>query len=403
MSNDNVNHPKHYTQGGIECIDALAAATVGLTGIEAVDTANAIKYLWRWKNKNGVEDIDKAIWYLNHLKKEVTKTSSGVEDIFQELEGTGVKFVKPSATLIVEENPVRKLEAIARTCYKSESNITEDSGKRLVRSLYVNRHMAMFEHVTFTFQVPAEVGETLFQDWEAVKYMHITEGIYSWIVTVNLRAILEQPICDEFLIAVCRAYPQFFEIFEVQDSGKQLNVELVTEQKNGFVVDDIFVDSRYKYHKYFTIRFITDRGVSHELVRHRNSFAQESTRYVNYDKRGMEFVLPCEFKEWPVEVKLRYLSSIRNCAEDYKALIRAGIKPQMARSVLPNSLKTEIVMTCNIARWLHFFDLRLKGTTGSPHPDMKVIANMAERVFTEYDSNWYTGSFYSNARAGFCD
>ena len=73
MANDNVNHPQHYTQGGIECIDALKAATVGLTGIEAVCTANAIKYLWRWKHKNGVEDIDKAIWYLERLKKELNE------------------------------------------------------------------------------------------------------------------------------------------------------------------------------------------------------------------------------------------------------------------------------------------------------------------------------------------
>lgn len=71
MGHDAVNHPKHYTQGGVECIDALEAATVGLEGIEAVCTANAIKYLWRWKHKNGVEDIDKAIWYLKRLREEV--------------------------------------------------------------------------------------------------------------------------------------------------------------------------------------------------------------------------------------------------------------------------------------------------------------------------------------------
>lgn len=67
---DNVNHPKHYTQGGIECIDALAVATVELKGIEAVCTANAIKYLWRWKQKNGVEDLEKARWYIDRLIKE---------------------------------------------------------------------------------------------------------------------------------------------------------------------------------------------------------------------------------------------------------------------------------------------------------------------------------------------
>ena len=70
---DNINHPAHYTAGGIECIDALAAATEGLHGIEAVCTANAIKYLWRWKRKNGVEDLQKAIWYTERLIKELGK------------------------------------------------------------------------------------------------------------------------------------------------------------------------------------------------------------------------------------------------------------------------------------------------------------------------------------------
>ena len=69
---DNVNHPNHYTAGNIECIDALKAATEGLTGIEAVCTANAIKYLWRWKHKNGAEDLKKAIWYIERLIKEIT-------------------------------------------------------------------------------------------------------------------------------------------------------------------------------------------------------------------------------------------------------------------------------------------------------------------------------------------
>ena len=70
---DNINHPAHYTAGGIECIDALAAATEGLAGIEAVCTANAIKYLWRWKRKNGVEDLKKASWYTERLIKELGK------------------------------------------------------------------------------------------------------------------------------------------------------------------------------------------------------------------------------------------------------------------------------------------------------------------------------------------
>lgn len=68
---DMVDHPSHYTQGGIECIDAIKSATVGKTGIEAVAVANVIKYLWRYEEKNGLEDIKKAAWYINHLIKQV--------------------------------------------------------------------------------------------------------------------------------------------------------------------------------------------------------------------------------------------------------------------------------------------------------------------------------------------
>ena len=67
---DTVNHPGHYNQGKVECIDAIEAATTGLEGIEAVCTGNAIKYLWRWKQKNGVEDLRKAEWYINRLLAE---------------------------------------------------------------------------------------------------------------------------------------------------------------------------------------------------------------------------------------------------------------------------------------------------------------------------------------------
>ena len=70
---DMVNHPSHYCQGGIECIDAIKAAVTDLSGIEAVCTANVIKYVWRWKNKNGIEDLNKAGWYLDRLIKEAEK------------------------------------------------------------------------------------------------------------------------------------------------------------------------------------------------------------------------------------------------------------------------------------------------------------------------------------------
>ena len=73
--NDVVNHPSHYTQGGIECIDAITAATVGKTGIEAVCVANVIKYLWRYEEKNGLEDVKKARWYLERLINELSENN----------------------------------------------------------------------------------------------------------------------------------------------------------------------------------------------------------------------------------------------------------------------------------------------------------------------------------------
>lgn len=74
-----VNHPPHYTAGKVECIDALEAATTGLQGIEAVCTANAIKYLWRWKHKNGVQDLKKAIFYINYLINWLEKEGDDIE------------------------------------------------------------------------------------------------------------------------------------------------------------------------------------------------------------------------------------------------------------------------------------------------------------------------------------
>ena len=71
---DMVSHPKHYTQGGIECIDALKAATVGKRGIEAVCVANVIKYLWRYEEKNGIEDVRKAKWYIERLLRELEES-----------------------------------------------------------------------------------------------------------------------------------------------------------------------------------------------------------------------------------------------------------------------------------------------------------------------------------------
>jgi thymidylate synthase (FAD) len=133
-------------------------------------------------------------------------------------------------------------------------------------------------------------------------------------------------------------------------------------------------------HCSFTVKFIVDRGVSHEIVRHRMaSYCQESTRYCNYskDKFGNEITVikPCFWREDEDEnkeyVKLAiWKRSMAEAESAYFELLKIGATPQEARAVLPNSLKTEVVMTANIREWRHFFKLR---TSPAAHPQMREV------------------------------
>lgn len=127
-------------------------------------------------------------------------------------------------------------------------------------------------------------------------------------------------------------------------------------------------------HASVTVKFVVDRGISHELVRHRlASFAQESTRYCNYSKDdfGSEitFIIP-DYLEYKSEGWNIWKESMKQAEDAYFKMLDFGLSPQQARAVLPNSLKTEVVMTANLREWRHFFKLRVLGTTGKPHPQM---------------------------------
>ena len=133
-------------------------------------------------------------------------------------------------------------------------------------------------------------------------------------------------------------------------------------------------------HYSFSVKFICDRGVSHELVRHRvASFAQESTRYCNYGHEGeITVIFPFFFDTGmgTASNSLVYEEWKHSCEvaeRKYISLLDKGATPQEARSVLPNSLKTEVVMTANLREWRHFFKLRAVGVTGKPHPQMQEV------------------------------
>lgn len=137
-------------------------------------------------------------------------------------------------------------------------------------------------------------------------------------------------------------------------------------------------------HEKLTIKFICDRGVSHEIVRHRiASYSQESTRYCNYnqDKFGSELTIikPCFWKEGQEQYEI-WKSNMQMIEESYNNLISLGAKPEEARSILPNSLKTEIIVTMNMREMRHFLKLR---TSPKAHPQMREVACILLRELKE--------------------
>jgi len=131
-------------------------------------------------------------------------------------------------------------------------------------------------------------------------------------------------------------------------------------------------------HVSISVKFICDRGITHELVRHRiASYTQESTRYVNYNKKGMTFIKPPFWTEDSKQYQT-WLTTVAYCEAAYNALIQAGAKPQEARSVLPESLKTEIVATMNIREWRHVLSIRTKPDV---HPQMRMMMLLLLKEF----------------------
>lgn len=127
-------------------------------------------------------------------------------------------------------------------------------------------------------------------------------------------------------------------------------------------------------HSWLSVRFVTDRAIANEIVRHRLfSFAQESTRYCNYGNRGFEFVMPpIPDSTWSGNVRQSIEDACRNAAEEYEAMVRcASVRPEIARAVLPLCTATSLVVSGNLREWRHFFRLR---TAKDAHPQIRELA-----------------------------
>ena len=193
-----------------------------------------------------------------------------------------------------------------------------------------------------------------------------------------------------------------YVIYDIRDDYTYITTNYRVIVENKWENDLKYLCEPTVYHEpRITVKFVCDRGVSHEFVRHRVfSFAQESTRYCNYskDKFGKEltFIKPNWLNEeelnkyGPYHTVARsktpesiYISNLNNAERDYLELLELGWKPEEARTVLPNSLKTELVMTGFAVDWQHFFNLRAIGTTGKPHPQAKELAEPLMEEFKE--------------------
>lgn len=288
-----------------------------------------------------------------------------------------MKLIKPSYQILDQppglDGIYQQIEMAGRTCYKSKRPEGQ-TAKDFVDRMIASQHYAMLEHGTVYLDIPLNIwevsGKYLDNPYSMIK---IHQGhIY---VSSNYRVLIENDWLDD-LKYLCEP-TEFHE-------------------------------------KRVTVRFTTDRGVSHEFVRHRVfSFAQESTRYCNYskDKFGNEltFIIPSWYnKETDSAVKLKFLNYLTTTEGLYLDLLRgsywakkvieggatyekfeniekvfAPLTPQQARQVLPNALKTELVMTGFVSDWQYLFRLRTSflAETGKPHPDM---SNLCDPLYKEF-------------------
>lgn len=306
-----------------------------------------------------------------------------------------MKFIEPSVEIIQQEPGIdgmmKIIEMAGRTAYKSEDHITEDSAKRFVKMLKDKKHGAALEHGTCYLDIPKEVWNDLVDDHD----LNFIDCPYQWFgysgltddyvhLTTNYRVLVEHG-------------------YEVLLDG------MVEPTEEDF--------EREIFKRRITVKFTCDRGVSHEFVRHRVfSFLQESTRYCNYgkDKFGNQitFIIPRwihyiqeeiastvdsatglsreYFRDYQTDVLMNNLTTVDRTVSSYMDTLQAiedcyldmtmedGLKPQQARQILPNALKTELIMTGTIEQWEGFFKLRC---APSAHPDAKHLADMLREKF----------------------
>ena len=280
-----------------------------------------------------------------------------------------MKIIEQYYQSIKEKDQLKLIELAGRTCYKSEDKITEDSAKQFVKMLTKSGHHAMLEFGHACFALPAANTDYI-KTSDYSKYLIASYHLATGLVSGNFRAWLElfkneqvQYMPTGVLAIGQFLYKKYPEIFPnlgktswVRKAEPVHEIDMTPEQK--------------KVHAVRTVRLITNRGVTHELVRHRPcSFAQESTRYVKYDN-DMEFIKPVWYEANDDKPNKIFRYACEKAEFGYIGLRTNGWRPEQAREVLPNSLKTEIVVKATLEEWFHIFKLRC---TKAAHPQIRAL------------------------------
>ena len=288
-----------------------------------------------------------------------------------------MKLIKPSVEYIPQKEeriPFKHIELCARTCYKSEDKITEDSAHKFVDRLIRAGHWAMLEHGTLYLYLEVN-PDNAFDQFEYVSARFTAP--YNWSDVVGAIA------------AKYRANP-YSEVNTIYNkNGREVyittNYRVIID--NDWVEDIQFTcGSPTKYHKKrHTLKFTCARIDSQSITRYRtNSFAQESQRFINYmqEIRGASV----SFSE-PIWIKPEDLEELKQDAaiseQLYFKWINKGYKPEEARYFLINGTKTEIIVTAYEDDWRYFFDQRLRNSTGKPSSDMHHLAELAHNTLKE--------------------
>jgi thymidylate synthase (FAD) len=293
-----------------------------------------------------------------------------------------MKVIDPSFQIqdkLDGQSLVVRLEECGRICYKSEGLITKDSALPFVKKVAAHGHNSVLEMAVVTLQIQCDPDHIMTLMQCQPKYLIIDQFTDGLLVTGSIRSFREMytRCSDNLLVNRMTAFlgnrhPYLFEgVWAAGVAGETLPVILI--KKMSLQEVEQLPTNLMLRHRYIGVKFIVNRAVTHEIVRHRPcSYLQESQRYCRYSQDKFDnqvtFVKPLFFNEDSQEYKL-WLQAMTETEKIYLQLLETST-PQAARTVLPNSCKTEIIVYCNLEEWRHIFNLR---TSTAAEPSMREI------------------------------